>query len=165
MKQLLKHYLSANSSFAQYATIAQLYSSNSNNTSATIKASLYQLLWQPLEPYLHGIQTVYYAPTGLLHRIAFEALPLDASHRLIDKYELHQVLSTRSVALPVATARKPFSVALWGNINYNTHFYKSLEPSGGTQVSSFNFYTADTRGIRGKEWGSTAWCQKENWIA
>jgi CHAT domain-containing protein len=78
---------------------------------------LFQLIWKPLEKYLTGIHTVYYAPAGLLHRIAFQALREDSSHLLIDKYQLNQVLSTRSVVLPQQVT-KPASACIWGNIRY-----------------------------------------------
>jgi len=151
LKRLLKPYLSANNSFAQFASIKKLYDESSYSASS----SLYQLLWKPLKPYLEGIHTVYYAPAGMLHYIAFNALPTDATHRLIDTYQLHQVLSTRSVVLPSSTIQKPQSVALWGNIDYNTHPSTPVEPSINTSpsnaiiASSFNVYTPDSFRTRG----------------
>jgi CHAT domain-containing protein len=58
---------------------------------------LYNLIWQPLETYLSGIETVYYSPAGLLNRISFAALPVD-SVCLTDKYRLNLMSSTREIA-------------------------------------------------------------------
>ncbi|MEI6946941.1 CHAT domain-containing tetratricopeptide repeat protein [Paraflavisolibacter sp. H34] len=114
--RVLQPSLKAKSALAQYAAIRKLY----DKSAGTAPHPLYQLVWKPLEPYLAGARTVYYAPAGLLHRVAFQALRPDATHALVDRYQLRQVLSTRAVVLPAAPAQKPLSVALWGNINYNT---------------------------------------------
>lgn len=36
------------------------------------KRHLYTYIWEPLEPFLKNISTVYYSPTGILHRINFD---------------------------------------------------------------------------------------------
>ena len=84
-----------------------------------INNSLYNLIWKPIEKYFKNVNIIYYSPAGLLHRIAFNALSCDGIHRLIDKYQLTQVFSTRSLAYPKETISKPSSVCLWGNIEYN----------------------------------------------
>jgi CHAT domain-containing protein/tetratricopeptide (TPR) repeat protein len=126
---------------------------------------LYQLIWKPLEKYLHGVNTVYYAPAGLLHRIAFQALRPDNTHLLIDKFRLNQFLSTRSVALPVQTTQKIASGSIWGDIEYNFKNNAVASAAGHTEIdttaSSFNFYTWDTRGLRGKEWDALPGTKKE----
>jgi hypothetical protein len=49
---------------------------------------LYTLLWQPLEEELEGVRRVYYSPSGLLHKISFNAIPAGNGNRLADKYDL-----------------------------------------------------------------------------
>ena len=39
------------------------------------KKTLYEIIWKPIEKELEGIETIYYAPTGLLHRINLDAIP------------------------------------------------------------------------------------------
>jgi len=84
---------------------------------------LYNFVWKPLEKELSGVKTVYYSPSGLLHKISFNALPIDNSFdkRLTDKYKLNLVSSTREV---VHTDRKPRAVqinraVLYGGLDYN----------------------------------------------
>jgi CHAT domain-containing protein/tetratricopeptide (TPR) repeat protein len=63
-------------------------------------AELYNAVWRPLEKELEGVTTVYYSPSGLLHRVAFNAVPVseDNSIRLADTYGLNMVSSTRELA-------------------------------------------------------------------
>lgn len=80
---------------------------------------LYKLLWQPLEPYLTHTKTVYFSPVGLLHRVAFAAIPYKKNALLCDRYDLVQLTSTRQVALQEDRSPAPVSIAMFGGINYN----------------------------------------------
>ncbi|MEI6946940.1 tetratricopeptide repeat protein [Paraflavisolibacter sp. H34] len=160
--QVLQPSLTAKSALAQYAAIRKLY----DKPAGTALHPLYQLVWKPLEPYLAGARTVYYAPAGLLHRVAFQALRPDATHALVDRYQLRQVLSTRAVALPAAPAQKPLSVALWGNIDYNKST-PSLAPGAIASLglhlpaSLPDFHAASTRADRWGAWSHLSGAKKE----
>lgn len=155
-KQLQNLFKSSSKKVNPVAAIQKLYSGN----------SLYQLIWKPLEKYLTGVNTLYYAPAGLLHRIAFQAIQTKSGHLLINNYQLNQVLSTRSVALPLQV-KKPGSAAIWANIQYSLQTEAiggdSAESASGMDpaASSFNFYTWDTRELRGKEWRPLASTKQE----
>jgi len=87
---------------------------------------LFESVWKPLEKELSGVTTIYYSPSGLLHKIAFNALPIDDSleKRLADKYNLNLVSSTREV---VHLDRNPSkttqitSAVLYGGLDYNAN--------------------------------------------
>jgi len=162
-KQLLRLLASSADATTDDVAIEQLYGNESG--AGTLSDSLYQLTWKPIEKWLEGISTVYYAPTGLLHRIAFQSLRPDATHFLIDKYWLNQVLSTRSVVWEAQLNSNPQSAGVWGNISYTMkNSLTSRQPTRGAQSTrgqntintsafSFNFYNADTRVFRGgSEW-------------
>jgi CHAT domain-containing protein/Tfp pilus assembly protein PilF len=162
-KQLLRLLASSADATTDDVAIEQLYGNESG--AGTLSDSLYQLSWKPIEKWLEGISTVYYAPTGLLHRIAFQSLRPDATHFLIDKYRLNQVLSTRSVVWEAQLNSNPQSAGVWGNISYTmNNSLTSRQPTRGAQSTrgqntintsafSFNFYNADTRVFRGgSEW-------------
>ena len=103
----------------------QLYSDKGEN--------LYNLVWQPLEKELHKIRTIYYSPSGMLHQIAFAAIPtnetvhgerytVNGEQLLSDKYNLQLVSSTREInriknktsgSLPKGTA------AIYGGLLYD----------------------------------------------
>ncbi|MBK8643229.1 MAG: CHAT domain-containing protein [Saprospiraceae bacterium] len=59
--------------------------------------SLYELIWKPLEPYLKGVNKIYFSPSGLLHRINQNAIAFNDQTLLSDKYELVQLGSTRQL--------------------------------------------------------------------
>lgn len=81
--------------------------------------ALYKLVWQPLEPYLTDAKTIYFSPDGLLHRLAFAAIPYKKEQLLSDKYDLIQLMSTRQVVLHDTFPPAPVSIAMFGGINYS----------------------------------------------
>jgi CHAT domain-containing protein len=89
---------------------------------------LYHLVWQPLEPYLAHTKTVYFSPAGMLHRVAFAAIPNRENELLCDKFDLVQLTSTRQVALQETRLPAPVSIAMFGGINYN---YQSVDTALG----------------------------------
>ena len=140
-----------------YHAIDGLY----GNGNRSLSDSLYHLIWKPLEEILRGIHTIYYAPAGLLHRIAFQALRTDSTHLLIDKYQMNQVLSTRSIVFPLPITSKPASAGIWGNIAYsiasNNPATKKInrgENGEDTAAYTFNFYNYDNRASRGGSWNA-----------
>jgi CHAT domain-containing protein len=79
---------------------------------------LYNLVWQPIEKHLVGIEEVFYTPDGLLHRIAFAALPVSDSTLLLQRYGLSQLFSTRD-ANTKTHQQRPTNILLAGGIDYN----------------------------------------------
>ena len=107
-------------------------------------SAYYPLVWAPLEAYLTGIKTIYYSPTGLLYTVPFHALyaqkdkgdvvsynkktrQLNTTAEenaafLTDKYTLHQLTSTRYLAMGLKEKSKdkiPTSISLVGAVNYD----------------------------------------------
>jgi len=84
-------------------------------------AELYSLIWQPLEKELNDVKTVYYSPSGLLHKVAFDAIPVDGA-RLFDRYEMKLVSSTREVRRLKEEKADTLnnSTVLYGGITYDT---------------------------------------------
>ncbi|MBX2925683.1 MAG: CHAT domain-containing protein [Chitinophagaceae bacterium] len=80
---------------------------------------LYQLIWQPLAPYLTHTKTIYFSPAGMLHRVAFAAIPYKKDVLLCDQYDLVQLTSTRQITLRETRHPAPVSIAMFGGINYN----------------------------------------------
>jgi CHAT domain-containing protein/ankyrin repeat protein len=82
---------------------------------------LYQLIWQPLQSELNEVQTVYFAPSGLLHKVSFSALPVDSTKLLCDQFSLHRLSSTRQLALQDIYKHESGikKIALFGGIDYN----------------------------------------------
>jgi CHAT domain-containing protein/Flp pilus assembly protein TadD len=81
---------------------------------------LYRLTWEPLEEELKGISKVYFAPSGLLHRISFAALRTGVTGSLSDKYELTQLLTTAAITDSLAPGLSPSGkVVLYGDVQYS----------------------------------------------
>lgn len=85
------------------------------------KSSLYNLIWAPLEKWLRDVETVYYAPDGLICNINPDAIALDQSGNktLIDQLRLVRLGSTRQLAVTAATTVPVSNEALlFGGIRY-----------------------------------------------
>jgi CHAT domain-containing protein len=86
---------------------------------------LYDLIWQPLENsgILRGVKILHFAPSGLLNRVAFKALPIDGDKNkpLLEAYQLQQYNTTRALVETtprfLATAK---DLVVFGNINYGS---------------------------------------------
>jgi CHAT domain-containing protein len=110
----------------------------------------YPLIWQPLEIYLNQIKTIYYAPSGELHNVPFHAIYAakdkgdelriakadkrgvviqnqnvtteQNAEYLIDRFTMHQLTSTRYLAMGLKQkAKEPIgnTLAIIGGVNYD----------------------------------------------
>jgi len=91
--------------------INSLYSKN---------ASIYDLIWKPLEKYLAGVKKIYFAPAGELFKIPFAGLPVNNKLLLSDKYQLVQLNTTATITDDheslLGAADK---IRLYGGVQYN----------------------------------------------
>jgi len=84
-------------------------------------AKLYNLIWSPLEKNLKGIKTVYYSPSGLLHKISIGALNKNKNVYLCDNYRLELKSSTAKLVTPETYHfTDQSSIAMFGDIRYDT---------------------------------------------
>lgn len=82
-------------------------------------SEIYDLIFKPLEKYQKGAETIYYAPSGILHNISFAALKKNNLKKyLSEDFILHQVSSTKAVG-SFENVINPKSVVLFGNLTYN----------------------------------------------
>ncbi|GAB3983288.1 CHAT domain-containing protein [Spirosoma terrae] len=109
------------------ATLYATRGSEIDNEQLSQGDSLYRLIWQPIEHLLTNTKTVYVSPSGLLHQVAFAALPYPKKsgktpQYLIDRYQLKQVSSTRQVATQATdfNYENIHSAQLYGGIQYDS---------------------------------------------
>ena len=76
------------------------------------------LVWKPLEEELRDVRTIYFAPSGTLHRIGIEYLPLSKTESISDVYTLHRLSSTRQLAV-IQDESKGKKNILYGGIKYD----------------------------------------------
>jgi ankyrin repeat protein/CHAT domain-containing protein len=107
---------------------------------------LYEKLWQALEPYLDGIDEVFLSLSGLTHKIAYAAIPLDSNHTLIDKYNIRYVSSSRDVLKQSAREFSRQSVRLYGGIHYNIDSLENTNAGASYSQSKRSITYDSTRG-------------------
>lgn len=82
---------------------------------------LRDILIKPLIPELDGIETIYYVPSGIMHQLAVEAIPLPDEGYFGDKYEI--VRLSNSKELLSADSKKNISefdtARLYGGLEYD----------------------------------------------
>ena len=81
---------------------------------------IYDLVWKPLEEELENIHNIFFSPSGDLHRIGIEYIPINKTDKICDKYSLHRLSSTRQLAFD-QNGTKGEQTVLYGGIDYNTH--------------------------------------------
>jgi len=81
---------------------------------------LYQLVWQPLEPYLKNVKKIKLAPAGLLHRISFAALPTNSTgERLLhDAYRFDYFGNLRDLIRQSEPNPPENTIALMGGAHF-----------------------------------------------
>lgn len=83
-----------------------------------VSTKLYELVWEKLADYLSSTTTVYFSPSGVLHKIAIEYAVRADGQRFSELFITHRLSSTREIL-----EKKPFSsggeVALFGGIHYD----------------------------------------------
>ena len=147
---------------------AQIYSRGVKPVRTTQFKELYELTWQPLDSLLKGAKTVYYSPSGLLHRINFDAVPIDKKENLSDRFRLVRLGSTRSLVVPDLTKISGANdAALYGGIQYELDTTSVAKDSTGQNPfagysTELSFRYAD-RSVpeRGNNWDYLQGTEKE----
>jgi CHAT domain-containing protein len=128
--------------------------------------SLYELIWQPLEKELEGVQTIYFSPSGLLHRLNLGAIPISGEQTLADRYRLVGLGSTRQLVIPSEVKVASQDALVFGGVQYemdstaiaaaNVDFGTDLFASRG----GLSFSYADST-HRGGTWNYLKWTERE----
>lgn len=79
----------------------------------------YSYIWEKLEPYLDGVENIYFAPHGLIHQINIEVLAGKDGIPMNKKYNIYRVSSTGNL-VDKREDSKYFSATLFGGLNYDT---------------------------------------------
>ena len=144
------------------------------------KKSLYQLIWKPLEQELVGASTVYYSPSGLLHRLNLNAIPVltptlaqNKNQTLADRYQLIELGSTRQLVMAApktivdtTNAKNTMAAQLYGSIQYEIDSsatkvaYADLSKNTSTAPRGIDFGLADST-LRGGKWTYLKWTEVE----
>ena len=117
----------------EYPKLVKLGSElNIKNASSQKEFSeLYNYVWSGIDSLLTGVKKIYYSPVGELNNVSFSALMSENKNQsdssksnwsyLIDRYDLHQVTTTRYLADGTLNRNDslPLSIKLIGGVNYS----------------------------------------------
>jgi CHAT domain-containing protein/Flp pilus assembly protein TadD len=140
--------------------VNQLYSAHA----ATGENDLYQLLWGPLEAHLGGTTTVYYAPSGLLHRLNLPALPASGRIVLSDRYDMVALGSTRQLVSEKGRdiPNRAASAILYGGIQFDMDSTAyPVQPAGKNDALRGLFFGQGDSLLRVSAWKFLKWSEKE----
>ena len=128
----------------------------------TPKKSLYEILWQPLDKELSGIKTIYFSPSGLLHRINLDAIPISETETLADRYNLIEVNSTRQLVVPSKVKITNNDAVLFGGIQFEQDStLQNSEPLLASRSrGELSFQLVDST-LRGGSWNYLAGTERE----
>lgn len=82
------------------------------------ESGLYELLWKPLESYLDGVRTIYFASSGMVHQINLGAIQIAFDEMVDDKYFLIRQTSTRQLVSSVPKVEVSNRAVLFGGVRY-----------------------------------------------
>ncbi|NOT37700.1 MAG: CHAT domain-containing protein [Saprospiraceae bacterium] len=105
--------------------LSYLYSTHPNIK----RGDLYTLVWEKLEPYLSGIKTIHYSPTGFLHSINMESIQFPDKLYVRNKHRLLLHQSSTKVVQHYSDNTKSGTLdfALFGGINYDADLNASIQ--------------------------------------
>ncbi len=159
-KQLQKIFDSAgNNATSMSGSLYRGIKITGKSSEALLGKELYQLIWQPLEPFLKGISKIAYSPAGKIYSIALQALPVDSTHVLMDKYRLHQYISTRQVALRNTESQtsKPGGIILFGDASFTMDSMQLVNQkisNSGNELTPGSIYIPQNRGGSNNVWNN-----------
>jgi len=88
---------------------------------ASLKPKLYELIWKPISDKLGNAKTAYYSPTGLLNKVAFQALAVDSENYLSNSINLKLISSPLNLIKKTGPLlSKNLNISIFGGANYNT---------------------------------------------
>lgn len=95
------------------------------------------LIWGNLVEELSGVKNIYFSPSGLIHEMAIENLPINEFERYSDKYNIYRVSSTREL-IHIHPHEHYSNAVLYGGIDYNFNQTDSLNESNSYR-SGFDY--------------------------
>ena len=149
--------------------VSSLYSIANRGIIATRKASrnMFELCWKPLESALGDAKTIYFSPTGLLHRINLSAVPCSADSVLADRYHLLELGNPREILSNASNQTYSNTALLFGGIQYEMDS-TAIFAANARSISSSDLVTRGETpyfdvadGSRGGSWGYLPGTEKE----
>jgi tetratricopeptide (TPR) repeat protein len=126
------------------------------------KKSLYDLIWSKInEAGLEGIETIYYSPSGVLHRLNLGAIAINDEAILSDRYNLVALNSTRQLVIPSAVNTPANDALLVGGVNFEVETTLPELDDQPLLASRSASEVQASSGTRGGSWSYLKWTEKE----
>ena len=118
-----------------------------------------ELLWSPVAEEVKGKKTIYYVPSGMMHQIALESLPMKDGTLLGDYFRFVRLSSAREIVKMKnkASVEKQIQATLYGGLQYDMDETTMTKEAARYQVDDL---MAMTRG--GEPRGKGKWTELEN---
>ena len=118
-----------------------------------------ELLWSPVAEEVKGKKTIYYVPSGMMHQIALESLPMKDGTLLGDHYRFVRLSSAREIVKMKnkASVEKQKQATLYGGLQYDMDETTMTKEAARYKVDNL---LAMTRG--GESRGKGKWKELEN---
>lgn len=107
------------------------------------------LLWKPLRQFVPENSTVYYVPSGVIHEIAIESLPLADGSILGQHYKFVRLSSARELLRQRNTEPISKTATLYGGLQYNVSSQILAEESSVYEKSKLAWITRSEYGTNG----------------
>lgn len=105
---------------------------------------LYQLIWEPMEEHLKGVNFVHVSTVGVLNKVAFSGLMDRQKNNLADKYEIYYYCSLRDFINDKNMPSRNETVSFFGGAIFGTGGNGKLDYLPGTkdEVNTFKVICA-----------------------
>lgn len=114
-----------------------------------------KLIWNPIEASIAKGSTVYYIPSGVMHGIALEALPLSDGTTLGQHYDFVRLTSAREIVNAHHSSKINRTATLYGGLQYSLDPQKMEEESKAYEKS-------DLAGLVRSEYGKSGFKDLRN---
>jgi len=134
--------------------VNQLYSlvDRGASTLESARRSLYEIIWKPLESELSDVQSIFFSPSGLLHRINFAGIAVSGTETLADRFKLFQMTSARQKVMMDQRNFTHNNAILFGGINYDPD---STEVEAGSMLAIRSKGEVEFNAAQGSTWGGS----------
>ena len=107
------------------------------------------LIWKPIEANIAKGSTVYYIPSGVMHGIALEALPLSDGTTLGQHYDFVRLTSAREIVNAHHSSKINRTATLYGGLQYSLDPQKMEEESKAYEKSDLAGLVRSEYGVSG----------------
>ncbi|MFK7932821.1 MAG: CHAT domain-containing protein, partial [Saprospiraceae bacterium] len=124
------------------------------------QAALHDLIWKPLSTVLNNKKTIFFAPSGVLHRINFGAIAIDETTTIADRFQLQQLGSTRLLLSQEKQNPTIQSAVVYGGIQYDADSLNLVVDNNAVaNVSAVDL--PSFRSYRGDNWEQLPFTERE----